>query len=283
MVAARPTAEPQALGDAFDAMGRCQRRDLLAFADAAGAHTSGCTMSIALRTMASRKPQRVNSFRRRPPPCRAHGTPRHNRRYLLARSAPRTIRCRALPAFAEPDRRRHGKTMIGVDHQLDVGPDSVAHRLNALEVTLDRAEPDLHLDRLETFLDVASGFLDGFVDQPVHVGEIQAGGVAIDLGAEGAADQLVDRLVAGLADDVPQRDVDTADRGDRHALGAVILDPVVEIFPDHLDVERIAPDHAGCELAVDEGFRHGRGPVAFAQPTMPSSVSISTRQVPRVL
>ena len=26
------------------------------------AQTSGCTMSIALRTMASRKPQRVNSF-----------------------------------------------------------------------------------------------------------------------------------------------------------------------------------------------------------------------------
>src|SRR6476659_10007930 len=61
---------------------------------------------------------------------------------------------------AEPDRGGHCQAMIGVDHQLDVGTDGLAHRLDALEIALDRAEADLHLDRLKTLPDIARCFLD---------------------------------------------------------------------------------------------------------------------------
>ena len=80
----------------------------------------------------------------------------------------------------------------------------------------------------------------------------------------GAADQLVDRPAAGLADDVPERDVDAAQRRRRHALAAVVLDAVVEVFPDHLDVERVAADDARAELRLDVGLGDRRRAVALA-------------------
>src|SRR5262245_16771747 len=169
-----------------------------------------------------------------------------------------------LQAAAKPDGGRHAEAVIGIDHELDVVADCLAHREHALVVAPDGAEADLHLDRLEAVLHVALGFLDGLRHQAVHVGEIEAGRVGMDLGAEGATDQLVDRLAARLADDVPQRDVDAADGRNRHAFRAVVLDPVVEVFPDHFRVERIAAEHARRELRIDEGLRDRGGTVALA-------------------
>jgi hypothetical protein len=103
---------------------------------------------------------------------------------------------------AQTDRSGHREAVIGVDHQLDAGADRLADGFHALEVALDRSKADLHLDRLEAGLDVARGFLDRFLDQTVHVSEIEPGGVGVDLGAEGTADQLVHRLVAGFAGSV---------------------------------------------------------------------------------
>ena len=145
-----------------------------------------------------------------------------------------------LELAADADRLRHRQAVVGVDHQPDVGADRLAHRGDAADVEL-RIEPRpiFILIAVKPSVDVALRLLDGLLDQPVHVDEVEAGRVARDLGAEGAADQLVDRLVAGLADDVPQRDVDAADAPTiAMPLRAVVLDAVVEVFPDHLDVER---------------------------------------------
>jgi hypothetical protein len=56
MVAARPTAEPQAWGTHSTPWVDASVAIFLHSLMPPAAHTSGCTMSIALRTMASRKP-----------------------------------------------------------------------------------------------------------------------------------------------------------------------------------------------------------------------------------
>src|SRR3954447_10362308 len=250
---------------AFHAVGRGQHRDVLAFGDTAG------RANIRLHDVHRLAHDRVAKA-----PAGEFVLAAGHRHIERAGHFDVTVdilrRDRLLEPFdveflqlaAEPDRGRYAEAMIGVDHQLDVGANGISHRLDALKIAIDRAEPDLHLDRLEALGDISGGFLDRFVDQPLHVGEIKSGGIAIHLAAERAANQLVDRLVARLADDVPERDVDAADCGDRHTLRPVILDSVIEVLPDHLDIEGIAADHARRQLAVDEGFGDRGGAVAFA-------------------
>src|SRR5690606_14447575 len=116
----------------------------------------------------------------------------------------------------------------------------------------------------EAVFDIALRLLHCLFDQPVHVDEVQAGRIGLHRIPVGAADQLVHRLAAGLADDVPQGDVDAADGGDRHAAGAVVLDAVVQVLPYHFDIEGVAADDPGTELRIDEGLGDMGGPVAFA-------------------
>jgi hypothetical protein len=156
--------------------------------------------------------------------------------------------------------------VVGVDGKLHVRADRLAHCRDPPCVELQVAKADLHLDRLEAVTLELERLLDRLVDQAVHVDEVEPGRVGNDLGAIGAADQLVDRLADGAAHDVPQRDVDARDGRDRHAGRAVILDPVVEVFPDRLDVERVLADHARLVLRLDEGLGDGRRPVALAPP-----------------
>src|ERR1700731_187197 len=128
---------------------------------------------------------------------------------------------------SDPDRGGNAETMVGIDHQLDVASDRLAHRAHAVVIALDRSKTDLHLDCLEACLHIAFSLFDGLIDKPVHVGKIEPGRIGVDLGTKRAADQFMNRLAAQLTDQVPQRDIDAADRPDRHSLRPVILDPVV--------------------------------------------------------
>ena len=67
-----------------------------------------------------------------------------------------------------------------------------------------------------------------------------------------AAEQPVDRLTAGLADQVPERDLDAAD-GRHHGRAALVL---VADHPadDGLDVERIAAEHPALDPLVGQGL-----------------------------
>ena len=62
MVAASPIAEPQAWGTHSTPKAEASAAILRHSEMPPAAHRSGCTMSIALRAMRSRKPQRVKSF-----------------------------------------------------------------------------------------------------------------------------------------------------------------------------------------------------------------------------
>jgi hypothetical protein len=74
----------------------------------------------------------------------------------------------------------------------------------------------------------------------------------------------VNGLAGSFADDVPQRDVDAADRRNGHAAQAVVLDLVIQLLPQHFDVERVASDQRGPQQRFDNGSVDGRWPVAIA-------------------
>src|SRR5258708_2066310 len=64
--------------------------------------------------------------------------------------------------------------------------------------------------------------------------------VRFDPLAKRAADQLVHGLAERATDEIPQRDVDSAQGVDDRASLTVGAHPSVELFPEHLDIEGIA-------------------------------------------
>ena len=88
---------------------------------------------------------------------------------------------------------------------------------------------------------------------------VEAGRIGLHARAEGAAEQLVDRRLIELAGDVPQRDVDRADRGHDRAFAAVVARHVIHAVPQHFGVERIgAGDERPQRLVDDSGGDLGR-------------------------
>ena len=68
------------------------------------------------------------------------------------------------------------------------------------------------------------------------------------------AEQLVDRLAERLALDVPERDVEAADRVDRDPAPAEVDEAAVHLLPEPLDVERVLADQ---DVAQAHGNRVG--------------------------
>src|SRR5262245_42256067 len=62
------------------------------------------------------------------------------------------------------------------------------------------------------------------------------------------AEQSIDRLVARLADDVPQGDFDTTDC--RHHRGAALILIANHVADDRLDIKRIAAEHPALDPPV---------------------------------
>ena len=65
------------------------------------------------------------------------------------------------------------------------------------------------------------------------------------------AEQLADRLAERLPLDVPERDVDAADRVDRDSAAADEDDAAIHLVPEPLDVERILTDQQPAEAVRD--------------------------------
>src|SRR5580693_9308261 len=85
---------------------------------------------------------------------------------------------------------------------------------------------------------VFADFVDGFLD-------VAAVGVAVDhdAGAAFSTEKVVNRSVEGFALDVPQGDVDRANRS--HGYGAAApIRAAIEILPDVFGLKRIAADEA---------------------------------------
>ena len=154
--------------------------------------------------------------------------------------------------LADGDGRAAVVAAIGVHREQDIVADRAAHRRDVPDIVVG-AETDFHLHRLEACVDVAARF---FHQGGGPVGPFPAKeprGVGLHARAKRAAQQLVDRLLERLAHDVPQRDVDGADRSD---VGALVVQP----FPDDFVIERIAADH----MRVERTARRHRCPFAPA-------------------
>ena len=152
--------------------------------------------------------------------------------------------------------------MIGVDHQPHVRPDGIAHGGDDFQVFLD-VEADLDLDGMKAFGSVSGGFR-GYVGHPLDtVLAERAGGIGAHRLAKAAAEEGGDRGTEMLALDVPQGDVDAAQRGDGQAPLALVAHQVVETDPQALRLQRITPQQ-GRRIGLDDGGVGQRGAEAFA-------------------
>ena len=81
--------------------------------------------------------------------------------------------------------------------------------------------------------------------------------VRADAVPHGRAEQLVDGLAERLALDVPERDVETADRVDRDPAATEVDEAAVHLVPQALDIGRILADQRVAQARRD-GVRAGR-------------------------
>ena len=147
------------------------------------------------------------------------------------------------------DRNRRAAVIgaIGIHCEQNIVADGATHCRHILDVVVG-AEADLHLHRLEALIDIATRLVDECGGGVTAFAPEETGRIGVDLAAKAAAEQLMDRLVECLAHEIPQRDIDAADRAD---IGALQL----QAFPDHGVVKRAAADHLRFERAPR---RHAR-------------------------
>src|SRR3954465_1642842 len=100
--------------------------------------------------------------------------------------------------------------------------DGAHHR----QVVVD-AEAELHLVRIESLAGVSLSFLREARGCALAMDAIEAGRVRLHARAEHAAEQTRDRLAACLAGDVPEGDVERADRADDRAFLSVVACVVI--------------------------------------------------------
>src|SRR5581483_8121767 len=165
------------------------------------------------------------------------------------------------------ERERYVPVQVGVDHQLDVRTDGVAHGPGRLDAGAQAGRPLLRpagqeeLDGAEPGLDVGPGLPRELVGRQDVA---QVAGVHGDARLRAAAKEPVDRLSERFAQQVPQRDVHAGERLDGGAPAAVAQAGAVQLLPQPLDVARVFAQQQLPEVAADD--RHRRGAEAADRP-----------------
>ena len=199
---------------------------------------------------------------------------------------------------AEPDRGRHVETAMGVDQDFDLRPSRLTDQggeFGRLALALLRhlaVEIAMAMSRISFVmgkrikLDSGVAGVDDLADLLDHAlpaGELRLVGMRVDkdIVAHRPAEQLVDRRIADLADNVPERDVDSADHMGRRPARAHIGEGAERLVPQLLDAGRVVPYQQVIELAQDR--RDGAVcslvvVVISPQPETPASVLTSTNR-----
>ena len=125
--------------------------------------------------------------------------------------------------------------------------------------------PDAHLDHTKTTgIDIGLQLFTDLIDP-----RPSTRGIGLHPVSLAAAQQLPDRFTVRLAKNVPQRDVDRADRGNcqpaprhlRHGVAGrrclLRANAIVEIFPDEGDVGRIPANDPRPEILVEQANQGG--------------------------
>ena len=133
--------------------------------------------------------------------------------------------------------------LVAVNVEFGVGRDHLAQQMDAADVGVGVGAA-LDLERA----------VSAFVELARLIGQHLVGGQPQDAARRDAlavaAQELVDRLAARFADDVPQRHVDAA-------LGGEVALDEVHLLMDLLDVEGIEPDDQRRQMVVDD-VHHAR-------------------------
>ena len=140
--------------------------------------------------------------------------------------------------------------VVRIHHEIDVVTDGLPHRPDALDVFLEAHPPHLHLHRVVPHRDVAPHLLlellIGLARRVVPAPDVRGHAVAV------TAQQTVDGLPQGLADDVPERDIDVAHRPNCLACRSRVIPAGVHLPPKALDPKRVLPDHHVAERTLDQ-------------------------------
>ena len=167
------------------------------------------------------------------------------------------------------DRNRGGRviTAVGIEHHVDIRTHRFAHRIHARDVGF-LSTAYLHFDRGVAARRQPCRFLRH------HRGRVEQDRRRIrgEFAAAVARQQLRDGQTQFFAHEVPQRNVDSADRFEQvTARMPARAHGAVHVVPDALDVECIAPDHYRRQHFLDHGARRsGAEPHdAFADPGQP--------------
>ena len=153
------------------------------------------------------------------------------------------------------------------EQHVDAGANRIADLLDealaALEC-LDRrvarverrvAAGRIELDGGEAALDVLDRALGREIRVVVHVNRVAGLLIEVRVRAQPlahlAAEQVIDRLAGRLADDVPQRHLDTAEDAHHRRVGAELEAGAVDLAEHRLDAVRIHPDDAALHHVVD--------------------------------
>ena len=157
--------------------------------------------------------------------------------------------------IGEIDGVHRRQAAVDVEQQVDVRTDRVAHRAHDLhgapdvllrDVRAPGARHRVELHRGEPALDHGLGSAR-VVLRLLH---LVAPAVRVDANARaaGTAEEIVDRLLGGLADDVPQRLLDAGGGAIEFQRAAPLRVVVERDLQDVTDLERIAPDQIAAEL-----------------------------------
>ena len=156
---------------------------------------------------------------------------------------------------AETDRVADAVRVVRVDHQRDaLAFDRAADGGHHGDVVL-QSVTELHLHRTETGLVVRERLVGETGRLALPRDPVEARRVSLHARAERAAQQAMHRHAVGLAGDVPEGDVDRADRGGHGALATVVAGHVIHAVPQHLDVERVRTDQQRTQRRIDHGGR----------------------------
>ena len=148
---------------------------------------------------------------------------------------------------AHPHRPLEAVAVRAVDDHVIPLARTAPRRVDRGQVVLGVA-PEPHLHPPEAVRDMPRGLGLELVDVVRPEEPARVGGAAVRRGAE----QLPDRRTLLLAAQVPERDVEAADRGDRRSLAAVPARQVVEPAPEPLRLGRVAADQVRREVLLDD-------------------------------
>jgi hypothetical protein len=153
------------------------------------------------------------------------------------------------------DRRAGVEALAGVDEQVGrvaEAPPGLAHERHVARLRLAH-RPPAELHGREAPIDPAPGDVVGLCRR---VAEEHAR-IGAHAGLEGAAEQLIDGLVRGLAGDVPERHVDARHGVGAQARAAVEVRRLAHRGGADVDCERVVPHDRAAQAAADL-VREGR-------------------------